>query len=98
MILKAADIEICERKVKLNKPDPETFTYPFGKQFTDHMFTVDWDLEQGWMRPKIQPYGPFLIPTSTTSLHYGISAYEGFSVFRNVRTERPQAFRAQENL
>jgi branched-chain amino acid aminotransferase len=90
-------LEIHERVVKKNKPDP-TFNYTFGKLFTDHMFVVDWDQHSGWGKPQIVPYGPFKIETTATVLHYGISAYEGISCVKNSETGVPQAFRAQENL
>lgn len=60
---------------------------------------VDWIKDNGgWQTPQIVPYGPFQIDTSATCLHYGISAYEGFSVFQNAETGAPLAFRARDNL
>lgn len=44
------------------------------------------------------PYAPFKIATTATSLHYGISAYEGLSVVKNKTTGIPQGFRINENL
>ena len=44
------------------------------------------------------PYQPLKIDTTATSLHYGISAFEGISVVKNSETGHPQAFRAQTNL
>lgn len=68
--------------------------YSFGKLFTDHMFQADWDIVTGWGHPRILPYEPLRIDTTATSLHYGISAYEGISVVKNAKTGAPQAFRA----
>ena len=100
IILKAKDLKIHEREVRKQKPDPETFTYPFGKLFTDHMLTFDYDLSQGgWFNsPTIEPYGPIKFSTSATCLHYGVSAYEGFSVLQNSSTGDLQAFRVADNL
>ncbi len=68
----------------MNKPDSLTNSYQFGKIFTDHMFQVDWNAYTGgWGRPMILPYGNIRLPTSATCFHYGISAYEGFSVVKN---------------
>jgi len=36
--------------------------------------------------------------TSATALHYGISVHEGISVVENAKTEKLQAFRADEHL
>ncbi len=60
------------------------------------MFQVDYDLSKGgWAsKPAIVPYGPLKIQTSATSLHYGLTAYEGFSVLQNAKTGQPQAFKA----
>ena len=29
----------------------------FGGNFTDHMFEVDWTIENGWELPEIKPFG-----------------------------------------
>jgi branched-chain amino acid aminotransferase len=90
---------IEEREVRLIKPMPSTTNpYVFGRLFTDHMLSIDYTEAQGWSKPKIQPYGPFTIATTATSLHYGISCYEGISIVQNAKTSRPQAFRAEDNL
>ena len=83
--------------MKLNKPEIPS-AYSFGKLFTDHMFQVDWDFNNGWGAPRILPYEPIKIDPTATSLHYGISAYEGISVVRNSKTGKSQAFRAKTNV
>ena len=88
---------MIESEVKLNKPENPS-AYSFGKLFTDHMFQVDWDFTTGWGKPRIDPYEPLKIDTTATSLHYGISAYEGISILRNAESGKTQAFRAQNNL
>ena len=40
------------------KPDPATV--PFGVAFTDHMFMMDYDSENGWQTPASFPLGIFL--------------------------------------
>jgi branched-chain amino acid aminotransferase len=72
--------------------------YVFGKHFTDHMLTIDYDKANGWGRPQIMPYGSLSIPVSATSLHYGISCFEGLNIVKNRETGKPQAFRANETL
>jgi len=72
--------------------------YTFGKYFTDHMLSIDYSADKGWATPKIVPNMPFKIATTATSLHYGISAYEGISVVKNSVTGVPQGFRVNDSL
>lgn len=44
----------------------------FGRTFTDHMLTIDWDTVNGWHNPVIAPYGDLKISPASTALHYGI--------------------------
>jgi branched-chain amino acid aminotransferase len=63
------------------------------------MLTIDYcGPNKGWSKPKIIPYGPFSFKPSTTCLHYGISAFEGFSVYKNRYNGSLQAFRAIDYL
>ena len=79
---KADDIEFRERHVRKPKPDNPK-DYVFGRVSTDHMLTFDWDCDDGWAHPVIEPYGPMSIPVSATSLHYGLSCYEGLNIVQN---------------
>jgi len=45
-------MQVHETKVRLPKPAP-THEYTFGKTFTDHMLTIDWDAKNGWGKPVI---------------------------------------------
>lgn len=62
------------------------------------MLSIDYHAEKGWDVPKIIPYQPFPIAITASSLHYGISAYEGITVVKNKKTNAPQAFRIKDNL
>jgi branched-chain amino acid aminotransferase len=55
------------------------------------MLTFNWTHENGWTDPHIKPYGPIKIPTTATSLHYGVSCSDGFIVARNMETGQLQA-------
>ena len=55
------------------------------------MLSFDWTLEDGWATPQIKPYGNIKIPTTATSLHYGVSCFDGFIVARNTETGKLQA-------
>lgn len=43
----------------------------FGKYFTDHMISIEWDAENGWANPVIKPYGKLELEPSAVVLHYG---------------------------
>jgi branched-chain amino acid aminotransferase len=80
-------LKVEERKVKLQKPDTARGDpYSFGKIFTDHMIQIDYNSKNGWDAPKIVPYGSIPIAITASSLHYGISAYEGITVVKNKQS------------
>ncbi len=43
----------------------------FGKDFTDHMVSIEWDIENGWSTPQIKPYGKLELEPSAVVFHYG---------------------------
>jgi len=55
----------------------------FGKYFSDHMFTMDYDEETGWHDPKIIPYGPMQIEPAAMVFHYGQSVFEGLKAYKS---------------
>jgi len=95
--LQAKDLTIKQTDCPAVKPENPS-AYSFGKLFTDHMLQADWDINNGWGKPRIVPYEPIKIDTTASSLHYGISAFEGISVVKNAKTGKSQAFRTCTNL
>lgn len=83
--MQAKDIEITPRDVLKDKP-LNTRNLKFGDLFTDHMLVIDYNANDGWSKPKIMPYGPMKMAVSATSLHYGISCFEGMNVVKNSET------------
>lgn len=65
---------------------------------TDHMLNISWQAGKGWGTPEIKPYGPIKIPTTATSLHYGVSCFDGFIVARNIETGKLQAQDLDQHL
>jgi branched-chain amino acid aminotransferase len=55
---------------------------PFGVNFTDHMFIMDYVDGKGWINPRIEPYAPFLIEPSAMVFHYGQAVFEGLKAYR----------------
>lgn len=67
----------------------------FGKNFTDHMVTIDWTEEAGWHNAEVQPYAPLAMDPATTVFHYGQAIFEGIKAYRqpdgSIATFRPSA-------
>lgn len=65
----------------------------FGKYFTDHMASVEFDRDRGWHDAKIVPYGPLTMDPATNFIHYGQAIFEGLKAYRHadgrIRTFRP---------
>jgi branched-chain amino acid aminotransferase len=55
----------------------------FGKYFSDHMFTLEYD-HGVWKNPKISPYGPFMMEPGASVFHYGQALFEGMKAFRGA--------------
>jgi len=86
------DIRIEKRSVL--KPKPPENALGFGKYFTDHMFLMDYDAEQGWHDARIVPYGPIPMEPDAVALHYAQETFEGLKAYRNpeggVQLFRPE--------
>ncbi|MCL2664825.1 MAG: branched-chain amino acid aminotransferase [Defluviitaleaceae bacterium] len=64
------------------KPDPGILG--FGKFFSDHMFTLDYEEGTGWHNPSIIPYGPLALDPSSMVFHYGQAVFEGMKCYRTA--------------
>ncbi len=89
------EIKIIKSTNLKQKPDENSLV--FGKYFTDHMFTMDWNKEEGWHDAKIIPYGPLELSPACTCLHYGQETFEGMKAYRNSEGEI-YLFRPMENF
>ena len=65
------------------KPKPDPKDIGFAKYFTDHMFFMEYDEEQGWHDARIMPYGPLSLDPAATTLHYAQEAFEGLKAYKN---------------
>jgi branched-chain amino acid aminotransferase len=67
----------------------------FGKTFIDHMVTVPYREQAGWLPGTLGPYRPLELDPASAVLHYAQSVFEGFKAFRQVdgsiATFRPEA-------
>ncbi|MCQ2482862.1 MAG: branched-chain amino acid aminotransferase [Clostridia bacterium] len=55
---------------------------PFGRNFTDHMFVMDYVRGQGWINPRIVPYAPISIEPAAMVFHYGQAVFEGLKAYK----------------
>ena len=76
------------------KPDPDSLR--FGTVFTDHMFVMDYDPENGWHDGKIVPYGRLALDPATVVFHYGQEMFEGLKAYK-TKEGKVQLFRPDMN-
>ncbi|GBG55945.1 branched-chain-amino-acid aminotransferase 2 [Sporomusaceae bacterium FL31] len=76
---------------------PDQNALGFGTYFTDHMFEMDYNPQEGWHNPRIVPYHEFSVNPANTTLHYGQGIFEGMKAFRTV-DDRVVLFRPLEYL
>lgn len=76
------------------KPDPNKL--PFGTFFTDHMFIMDYDVQNGWHNGKIVPYAPLELDPASMVFHYGQEMFEGLKAYK-TKEGKVQLFRPDMN-
>lgn len=89
------DIKVTKREQLKEKPDQNSLV--FGHEFTDHMFIMDYDEENGWNNARIVPYGPIEISPAAMVLHYAQEVFEGLKAYRKPDGSI-QFFRPSENF
>jgi len=88
-------LDIVKTTTPRQKPDESNLG--FGKYFTDHMFVMDYDVEQGWHDAKIIPFGPIEMSPACNCLHYSQEVFEGLKAYRTDSGEI-RLFRPSENF
>lgn len=85
------DIKFIQTKNPKDKPDQDKLG--FGKIFTDYMFTMEYETGKGWIHPRIEPFGDFMISPAAMVLHYGQEMFEGLKAYKSadgsIRLFRP---------
>lgn len=69
----------------------------FGHLFTDYMFTMRYNPEEGWHAPTVEPYRPFALDPSAMVLHYGQAIFEGLKAYQ-ADDGRALMFRPMDNF
>ena len=90
------DIRFIKADTLKQKPTDET-KLGFGRLFTDYMFIMSYDPENGWHDARIQPYQSFEMDPASMVLHYGQSIFEGMKAYRR-EDGGIQLFRPRDNF
>jgi len=73
----------------------------FGKIFSDHMVSIEWDEGRGWHDATIGPRGPIALDPAAAVLHYAQEIFEGLKAYRlpdgSMAMFRPEANAARFN-
>lgn len=88
------DIKFIQTQNPKEKPDQDKLG--FGKIFTDYMFTMEYEAGQGWVNPRIEPFGEFPISPAAMVLHYGQEMFEGLKAYKSA-DESIRLFRPDKN-
>ncbi|WP_085991240.1 branched-chain amino acid aminotransferase [Oceanobacillus senegalensis] len=88
-------IRVEKSQSRKSKPNPNDLV--FGRNFTDHMFVMDYAEGLGWHNPSIIPYQSLTIDPACMVFHYGQSVFEGLKAFR-TKDGDIQLFRPEKNL
>lgn len=88
-------------KIKVERnPNPKAKPIgdiPFGVNFTDHMFLLNYEKGKGWFDPRIVPYGPISLDPSAMVFHYAQEVFEGLKAYRKA-DGGVQLFRPRDNI
>lgn len=67
----------------------------FGKYFTDHMVTAEWNQNSGWSDANVHAYGPISLDPAAMVFHYGQEIFEGMKAYSqpdgSIALFRPEA-------
>ncbi|WP_121613104.1 branched-chain amino acid aminotransferase [Mesobacillus foraminis] len=93
---------MTEYKIEINlsssrKQKPSFDSLEFGKNFTDHMFIVDFTRGIGWHDPRIVPYQPLTLDPACMVFHYGQTVFEGLKAYL-TQEEEVLLFRPEKNM
>lgn len=79
------------------KPKPDPSKLEFGKVFTDHMFMMDYTVENGWHNAQILPYQPITLDPASVIFHYGQAVFEGMKAYFTAE-DKVLLFRPEKNM
>ncbi|WP_216829152.1 branched-chain amino acid aminotransferase [Alkalihalobacterium elongatum] len=93
---------MSEQQLKVIKNTSRKLRVPeaqlaFGKEFTDHMFVMDYSTKMGWHHPRITPYESITLDPAAMIFHYGQTVFEGLKAYR-TEDDRILLFRPEKNF
>jgi branched-chain amino acid aminotransferase len=97
---KLQDIDPSQVVVKRTgqlKPEMKAEDLVFGKNFTDHMLTVEWDQATGWQKPHIVPYQNLSLDPASCVFHYAFECFEGMKAYKDSEG-KIRLFRPDKNM
>jgi branched-chain amino acid aminotransferase len=68
----------------------------FGREFSDHMFEMDYT-DGAWQTPTIVPFANLSLNPAVSVIHYGQSIFEGLKAYKNAAGEI-YLFRPEKNF
>lgn len=63
----------------------------------DHMLTIEWNKEEGWLDPKITPYQNLSLDPATCVFHYAFECFEGMKAYKD-KDGKVLLFRPDKNM
>ncbi|CAI6097914.1 hypothetical protein V2G26_009084 [Clonostachys chloroleuca] len=93
--LDASKLEVTKNTTPKPLSKPEDLV--FGKEFTDHMLTIEWNKEEGWLNPKITPYQNLSLDPATCVFHYAFECFEGMKAYKD-KSGQVRLFRPDKNM
>ncbi len=78
-------INITKTQKPRQKPDENNLG--FAKNFTDHMFIMDYEEGKGWHNERIIPYQNLSLDPACVVFHYAQEAFEGLKAYRTQQGE-----------
>eukprot|EP00594_Rhizosolenia_setigera_P005145 CAMPEP_0178950466 /NCGR_PEP_ID=MMETSP0789-20121207/6667_1 /TAXON_ID=3005 /ORGANISM="Rhizosolenia setigera, Strain CCMP 1694" /LENGTH=338 /DNA_ID=CAMNT_0020631193 /DNA_START=255 /DNA_END=1271 /DNA_ORIENTATION=- len=66
---------------------------------SDHMLTMEWDVDKKWSAAKIVPYQDLKISPAASVLHYGLECFEGMKAYKSLdNPDEVRLFRPDLNM
>ncbi|KAK8130958.1 branched-chain-amino-acid aminotransferase protein [Apiospora sp. TS-2023a] len=99
---RAKPLDVDPSRLSITKTtDPKELKDPatliFGREFTDHMLTIEWTQQDGWLAPKITPYQNLSLDPATCVFHYAFECFEGMKAYKDKNGE-VRLFRPDKNM
>ncbi|KAF2496258.1 branched-chain-amino-acid aminotransferase [Lophium mytilinum] len=95
-------LDIDPSKLSIEKTTtPKTLLPPeelvFGRNFTDHMLSLEWTASEGWLPARITPYQNLSLDPATCVFHYAFEAFEGMKAYKD-KNGKIRLFRPDKNM